>query len=173
MRTTDVIMMCALTPTELDSGPPTVSDAESSAIDFHKLGKFGNCARHKLAFFPSHCDPPPGQRFQRPHHAHFIHSQATAANPHHDRNYLAFTLDFPDANKPSLGVTIHPLSQCFCRYLIIISHGIIVTLPVFPHSNADADEHPFNELRKGAQQSQFNGALAAAPAKEAICVFET
>ena len=41
MRTTDVIMMCALTPSELDSGPPAVSDAESSANDFHKLGKFG------------------------------------------------------------------------------------------------------------------------------------
>ena len=45
MRTTDVIMMCALTATELDSGPPTVSDAESSAIDFHKLGKFGSFPR--------------------------------------------------------------------------------------------------------------------------------
>jgi hypothetical protein len=52
----------------------------------------------------------------------FINPEATVSNPMHDKNYMAFTLDFPDVGKPSLGVTIHPLSQCYCRYMVIIHH---------------------------------------------------
>ena len=98
-----------------------------------------------------------GDRFHRPHRLHFIHPSASAAHPHHDTNHVSFTLDFPDASKPSIGVTIHPLSQCYCRYMIIISHQFIITLPLSPHSNTDADEHPFNDLRRAATQTGFNG----------------
>jgi hypothetical protein len=105
-----------------------------------------------------------GDRFHRPHRLHFIHASASTAQPHHDTNHVSFTLDFPDASKPSIGVTIHPLSQCYCRYMIIISHKFIVTLPLSPHSNTDADEHPFNDLRRAATQTGFNGTpLSFAP----------
>jgi hypothetical protein len=63
-----------------------------------------------------------GERFRRPHRMCFISPEATVSNPMHDKNYMAFTLDFPDVSKPSLGVTIHPLSQCYCRYMVIIHH---------------------------------------------------
>ena len=49
---------------------------------------------------------------------HFVHHDSTKENPKHDRNYSAFTLDFPDAAQPSIGVSIHPLSNCFCRYMV-------------------------------------------------------
>jgi hypothetical protein len=60
----------------------------------------------------------PGDCFLKPFMKYFIEPHSTAEKPNLDRNYFAFTVDYPDAAKPSIGVTVHPLSQCYCRYLV-------------------------------------------------------
>ena len=94
------------------------------------------CCARTPCLLPAHARTHPGERFRRPHRMYYIHHLSTAAAPQHDRNYMAFTLDYPDAGKPSLGVTIHPLSQCYCRYMVIIHHLHVITLAAHHTSHA-------------------------------------
>jgi hypothetical protein len=59
-----------------------------------------------------------GERFRRVLKICYVETGSSAENPNHDCNHIAFTVDYPDAAKPSHGVTVHPLSQCYCRYLV-------------------------------------------------------
>jgi len=125
LRTTEVIGLCALSSVQLAAQGVLGADmlkhvrmlTRELAQQQHRAQIFraphDACLLH-YAYL--------GERFRRPHRMCFIDPEATVSNPMHEKNYMAFTLDFPDAGKPSLGATIHPLSRCFCRYMVIIHH---------------------------------------------------
>jgi len=95
-----------------------------------------SCCVRTRCLLPANARTHTGERFRRPHRMYHIHHLSTAVAPQHDRNYIAFTLDYPDAGKPSLGVTIHPLSQCYCRYMVIIHYLHVITLAAHHTSHA-------------------------------------
>jgi hypothetical protein len=118
IRATDLIAYAALSAAEID--------------DLGELGeskRMRECVQVPAQRGVMHCDCEPrktcpGDRFLKPFKKYYVQPHSTGDKPNHDCNYVAFTVDYPDAAKPSIGVTVHPLSQCYCRYLVCRSCAI-------------------------------------------------
>jgi hypothetical protein len=95
---------------------------------------------------------------------------------------MSFTLDYPDAAKPSVSATVHSLSECYCRYLVGAAHALqhlccrasqafrqvilcnrgVITLPIEPHQSYQPGEiQPLQTIReRSATKGRFSGTRA-------------